>query len=203
MAASAQTVSEWSGKTPEGEGRNLTRMSPAIQSASAFCPERGLFPAVGFALGGGSSITFVGCVANCIVQGCSRNCEIIPGRYRPSDKGRLDLLLHPSISTEALAAINAIAVQLRDGVISPEEAEAKVQEVAPAATGLFAGWTRAEKISATGLLIAALALLKPSAAPSVVVQPPVIERVIERMPDWMSSSALPRVPMPKPRPKDW
>jgi hypothetical protein len=167
----------------------------------AFCPKHGLFPATGLALQNVTGITFAHCQTNCPVPGCDQACEVIPGRYSADDKGRLDLLLDPSISAEALAAIKAIAVQLRDGAISADVAQKEIERLAPQAAALFKGWTRGEKIAMAGAIIAAIALIKPS-SPTVVNVQPVIERVFERSPnEWLSSSSLSKVPLPRPRPK--
>jgi hypothetical protein len=170
----------------------------------AFCSVHGLFPAVGsIGLGAGSSIKILNSVTNCRTPGCNQtSCEILPGEYRASDKGHLDLLLDPSISPEALAAIRELATKLHDGQITPEEAKTEISRIAPQAAGIFKGWTRAEMIAGAGLIVAILALAKPSSAPSVTVQP-IIERTIERPSlDLLSSSALTKVPLPRPRPKN-
>ncbi|XSC46804.1 exodeoxyribonuclease VII small subunit [Bradyrhizobium sp. RDT10] len=172
---------------------------PNKQHPAAFCPRHGLFQAPGFGLGEDSSITFINCQTSCFVPGCIQNCEIIPGKYSAGKKS-LNLLIDPSISKEALAAITEIATRLQAGKISIEEAQKEVESVAPEAKGLFKGWTRSEVIAMAGAIIAAAALLKPSAAPVVHVQP-VIERVVKPVPDWLSSSGLTKVPLPKPRPK--
>jgi hypothetical protein len=168
---------------------------------AAFCPAHGLFPAAAMSFAPGATLGVAHVKTNCTVPGCNEACEIIPGQYRAQDKNRIDLLLDRSISPEALAAINAIAVQLRDGAISTEAAQKEIERVAPQAAGLFKGWTRGEKIAMASAIIAAIALLKPSDHTVVNVQP-VIERVVERPPsDWLSSSSLSKVPLPRPRPK--
>jgi hypothetical protein len=176
-------------------------MSSRQLHPAAFCPVHGLFPVVGMILTPGSINTFVHCATNCSVRGCIATCEIIPGEYRPRDKGRLDLLLDASISAEALAAIREVAAKLRDGAISSAEAQKEIQRIAPQLSGLLKGWTHAEAIAFAGVIVAAIALLKPSPPPTITVQP-VIEKIVERPPDnLLSSSALTRVPLPRPRPK--
>jgi hypothetical protein len=85
----------------------------------AFCPEHGLFPATALALQNVTAITFTHCQTNCPVPECDQACEIIPGQYSADDKGRLDLLLDPSISPEALAALKDIIEKVRDGQLAP------------------------------------------------------------------------------------
>ena len=92
-----------------------------------------------FGLWPGSSVTILNCVTNCPSLGCNHTCEILPGEYRARDKGRLDLLLDPSISPAALEALKKIVEEVRDGKLSPEQAETEARRVAPQIAGVACG----------------------------------------------------------------
>jgi hypothetical protein len=92
-------------------------MTKPVQHPLAFCPVHGVFAATAFALGPGSSSTFVGSKTDC--PRCGGVSEIIPGRYE-AEAERLNVLLdHSSISPEALAAIKELALKLQKGTITP------------------------------------------------------------------------------------
>jgi hypothetical protein len=87
-------------------------MTKPVQHPLAFCPVHGVFAATAFALGPGSSSTFVGSKTDC--PRCGGVSEIIPGRYEAEAER-----YHSSISPEALAAIKELALKLQKGTITP------------------------------------------------------------------------------------
>jgi hypothetical protein len=77
---------------------------------------------------------------------------------------RLELLLHPSISPDALEAISEIASRLKQGEISEEDAIEQAEQIAPGSSKLFnfSEWSDQAKatllagvIAATGAIAAA------------------------------------------------
>jgi hypothetical protein len=177
--------------------------NPFTNHPLAFCPVHGIFPATGFAFSSGAE--FVDCRTDCFVRGCPSSCEVISGKYDATAYG-LNILIDPSISRDALEAIKTIALKMKTGAITPQQASEEVSKIAPQVGGLFQNWTRAEAIALATPLIAALTAIivarsSPSPSTTITIQP-VIERTIERGPDdWRGSSSLSRVPLPKPRPK--
>jgi hypothetical protein len=166
----------------------------------AFCPVHGLFKSSAMALSPGSTFHAVNLGTNCCVRGCTYVCEIIPGLYKGTEHG-LSVLIDQSVSKEALAALRTIAENVRDGKITPRQAEEQAKKIAPTAAGIFSNWTRAEALTVAGPIIAALTAIyiaksTPSPAPSVVIQQ-VIEQKIERKTDLKSSTSLSRAPRPK------
>jgi hypothetical protein len=88
----------------------------------AFCPVHGVFSAPWVAaLAPGTSIRFEDCVTNCLIPKCDKKCEIISGLYE-AKADRLNVLLHPSISVEALTAIRELALKLQSRKITPAQA---------------------------------------------------------------------------------
>ena len=102
----------------------------------AFCTTHGLFEVRGFGMqqSGPGHISLIGCTTRC--PACGKLSEVVPGQYSDIE-GRLNLLLDPSISPEALRAIRSIAERLSRNEITPEEAEAEAEKVAPPLKKLF------------------------------------------------------------------
>ena len=174
----------------------------------AFCPEHGLFPAIGFSLGAEvTNTTFIGCAASC--PKCGHVSEIIPGVYDPTIDG-LNILIDRSISPESLAEIRRIAERLQQGKISVPQAKAEAEKISPKAGKLFdiANWSDQAKATLYAAIIGATAIVVATrmASPpnlTVIVQP-VIERIIEKekpnlKDDLKSSSAFvpPKTPIPR------
>jgi hypothetical protein len=151
------------------------------------------------------------------VRGISTNCpvcqgpsEIIPGKYEVGSD-RLNLLIDPSISPAALAAIKDLAEAVHAGRITPEEAKSAAEKIHPKAGKLFdvANWSDQAKATLYAAIIGAAAVLGAakiaSSSNQTVTISPVIERVIERRKDdLLSSSSLKPIenpPLPRPRPK--
>ena len=179
----------------------------------AFCPEHGLFPAIGFRIDAGATDITVGSTIDCREPGCSRRCEIIPGVYDATLDG-LNLLIDPSISPEALSAIRRITIRLQNGEISAPQAKAEAEKISPNAGKLFdiANWPPQAQATLYAAIICATAIIAAarmasSPDPTIIVQP-VIERVIQeerpRLKDILKSSSAimpPKVPIPRRKPK--
>jgi hypothetical protein len=71
---------------------------PRVFHPIGFCTKHGAFAVTGIHMGGGVQ-TFIHCTTNCPT--CGSQSEIIPGRYE-TNTGRLNLLIDPSISPQAL-----------------------------------------------------------------------------------------------------
>jgi hypothetical protein len=175
----------------------------------AFCIEHGFFPASAVAFGGEAPpITIKGISTNCPI--CQGPSEIIPGKYEVVSD-RLNLLLDPSISPTALAAVKDLAEAVSAGRISAEEAKRAAEKIHPKAGRLFdvANWSDQAKATLYAAIIGAAAVLgaaKIASSPNQTVTiNPVIERVIERRKDdLLSSSSMKPIenpPLPRPQPK--
>jgi len=182
----------------------LVKLMNEIKHPLAFCIDHGFFHAQMIGLSG-SRVGFRNIQVGCHVRGCGRACEFIPGEYDTTTE-KLNVLIDPSISPEALAALKDIIEKVLDGKLAPELAEAAVRKIAPKAVGLFKNWTRAEVIALAAPLLAAITAIviaktTPPATTIVNVQP-VIEIVVERSRHgWLSSSSLSKTPLPRPKPK--
>ena len=179
--------------------------------APAFCPVHGLFDSRAISWPANSNVTvnIKGSVINCPV--CDRMCEIVPGEYK-TDDNRLNILIDQSISLEALAALKNLAIQVRDGKKSPEEAAAEAQTIAPKAARLFdfANWSDDAKAKVVVAIIGAITAIavarmsEPSQTVVNVTVNPVIESIIEtekRKLKRTTSSQTGRPVLPRPKPK--
>jgi hypothetical protein len=176
---------------------------------AAFCAVHGIFPATLIPIESGGSAEFNNCVHSCPVCGC--DSEIIPGRYE-AGSDRLNVLIDPSISPSALAAIRNLAEAVRTGQLSSEDAFREAAKIHPRAATLFdvANWSDQAKATLYAAILGAVAVItaaRIASAPSqtVIVNPTVVERVVERAKgDLLASSFLQasgKVPLPRPRPK--
>lgn len=152
---------------------------PQVHHPIAFCPDHGFFAATAFAMAN-STCSFTGCRTDCPT--CGKMSEVLSGAYQA--RGQFfNLLLDPSISKEALAALRQIAEDAQANRITPEEAKRRATEVAPKAGRLFdiADWDGNAKANLYGSIIAAIGAV---ATAYVVAGGPkestTIERVIER-----------------------
>ena len=153
----------------------------ALGHPLAFCLKHGVFPDRSFMFGSGTVATFVGkCQTSCPI--CFEPCELLPGTYEVEDD-RLDLLLDPTISPEALNALIAIALRLKRREITPPKAKELAEKISPRLGGLFdvANWSDTARSHLYAGIIGAAAILAAARmnTPTIVVQP-VVERVIER-----------------------
>jgi hypothetical protein len=104
-------------------------MDEAMLHPLAFCPVHGLFPATAFAFAGEmQEVRFNNVSVNC--PQCGRMAEVIPGRY-DSVLGRLSVIVDPSVSQDALAALRGIAERLQREEITPNEAAAEAEKIDP------------------------------------------------------------------------
>lgn len=132
-------------------------MPQSPQWPPAFCPVHGLFPATNTILvEGNARYELTGMVTNCRHPGCNQTAEIIPGKYSALP-GRLNILVDPTISTEALAAIKDIAERLKREEISPEEAHAQAKRFGDKVGKLFSP-TLLRSSGAVGFLTAVIAI---------------------------------------------
>jgi hypothetical protein len=182
-------------------------MAKQIHHPFAFCPVHGVFSAPWVAaLAPGTSIRFEDCVTNCPIPNCDKKYEIISGLYE-TKADRLNVLLHPSISVEALTAIRELALKLQSGKITPAQASRATKKIHPAAARLFdiRHWPAEARatllagvVYAAGTIIAA----KINSPPTQIVNvQPVIERVVTKD-DLLTTSSVsrPKIPLPRPRP---
>ncbi|KZL25675.1 exodeoxyribonuclease VII small subunit [Pseudovibrio sp. Ad37] len=105
---------------------------------SAFCPTHGLIsiPSLfSIAAGSGSSIAFKNLGTNCPI--CGATSEILNGVYTKTLQGRVNCLLQPGISIEAMRAIEALARRLQSGNVTLEEARNEVSKSGPEVKSLF------------------------------------------------------------------
>lgn len=160
----------------------------------AFCKTHGVFPTDDFpTLGGGTSINIPG-PSSVPCRRCDAISEIIPGRYEATAAGKLNILIDPSISPEALAAIKDIAERALAGTIRPEEAKKEAEAVHPRAGTLFdpTSWTQPQAIVYAAIIAAVGAVLaagitavgnyasKPAQAVTQAA-PIAVERAIEKI----------------------
>lgn len=142
-------------------------------SPIALCPVHGIFEATGFASFGefNRNISYVGCTTSC--PKCGRRSEVIPGTYNPAADG-MNILLDPSISAEALAAIKIIAQRAVAGTITPAAARAEIEKIEPRAASVFdfKSYSIGDKLAAFALLISlvdAAANLRAADPPTTII----------------------------------
>lgn len=146
-----------------------------IHHPPAFCTQHGLFPATQFGLEDVVEGTLVGCKVSC--PKCGRLSEIIPGRYDAIGR-QLSILIDPSISQEALAAIRELVGKVERKELTPEQAAAEAKKISPTLAGLFdpATWSpevKAAIIGVVGLLLAQSS----SCSVNINYSPTTIERI--------------------------
>lgn len=169
----------------------------------AFCHVHGFFPATVIEITD-SNLAFLNVKVNC--PQCGAMCEILPGRYE-SVAGRLNLLLDESVSPKALAHLKGIVERLQRNEITPAQAKAEAETVAPKAGKLFdiADWSDTAKATLYAAIIGGISLVaaaKMSSSGAAPAPQVVIERVIERRTETLrDSTSLPYIPVPTPRPK--
>jgi hypothetical protein len=161
----------------------------------AFCSIHGVFPATAVGFAPGATLTMINCSTNCPV--CGTSSEILPGQYR-SESDRLNVLLDPSISSAALAAIRKLALAVKEGRIDASEAKKEAEKIHPAAGKLFdvANWSDQAKATLFAAIIGATAVIGAARITSTANQPTkppyiVVEQVIElKKNDFLSTSSL-------------
>src|SRR5262245_53187045 len=125
-----------------------------VQHPIAFCNIHGVFPATALTLGNGAGITVVNCRINCPV--CGASSEIIPGHYQ-ARADQLNLLIDPSVSPSAVAALRSLAMAASTGKITAEQARAEAEKIHPKAGKLFdvQNWSDQAKATLYAAIIAA------------------------------------------------
>lgn len=183
-------------------------MANQVVHPPAYCPRDGIVPGVGISLAGAfQNVNIVGNTITCPV--CGGPAQVISGCY-DTVGDRLQILIDPSISADALAAIRKLAEQVRDAAITPEAAQAEAERIAPGTGRLFdiRSWSDQAQATLLAAIIGATALIgaaKISQAPSQTVNvQPVIERLVEtHSSQLLNSTSLvplpPRKPPLKPR----
>lgn len=173
-----------------------------VQYPIAFCPVHGVFPAKGsIAMAHGASVTIAGVVINC--PRCGRESEFIPGRYEAT-ADHLNVLIDPSISVEALKALQALAAAVQTGKMTPAQAKKSAAQIHQRAARLFdvANWSNEAKATLyAGVIVAAATLLAARMAqPQTIVNvQPVVERAVQRS-ELMTTTAHTQPPLPHLRP---
>jgi hypothetical protein len=147
----------------------------ATQNPTAFCSAHGFFKATAFALAPGAKLTIRGVATNCPV--CDGASEIIPGIYE-AHADRINLLVDPSISHEALAALKKVAEDARANKITLDQAKQRAEQIAPGTGRLFdiANWGDQAKATLYASIIGAIAVIAAARMTSNPSQTVIIER---------------------------
>jgi hypothetical protein len=103
----------------------------AMHHPPAFCPKHGIFPAIDYGIAPGTIENLyvgnkVGC-PKCRSEGRTNLVEVISGVYS-ADSERLNIILHESVSPEALRLLREIAKRVERGEIKPAEAKKEATE---------------------------------------------------------------------------
>jgi hypothetical protein len=163
----------------------------------AFCPYHGVFQARSIRSGSDTKrAALLGLTSAC--PRCRTASEIIPGDYSVYGE-RLNVLLDPTISLDALMALNTIVLRLQTGELTAELAEGEARAAAESFGGLlnFRTWppgTRAMVIAA--LVTAVGSIIAARSAPRDVIHP--VTEPVSAVPKKRSQK---RAPSPKPRSK--
>ncbi|WP_156150837.1 hypothetical protein [Hyphomicrobium sp. 99] len=164
------------------------------QHPAALCKTHGIFPATAFSFAPGVNITLLGLSTTCPI--CGSISEILPGAYS-AFKDRIDVLLDPSVSAEALVALRFILEAARDNKISQPEAKRQAEKIVPGSGRLFdiGNWGDQAKATLYASVIGAIALvtaakLSASSSSTTVIQP-VIERIIPMPQEYKPLPGLP------------
>jgi hypothetical protein len=155
-----------------------------LQHPLAFCRRDGFFPSMAFALAEGASVTIQGINTTC--PKCGGASEILPGAYEAFGD-RLQLLLDPSISHEALLALRPVVELLQRSAISLDEAKRRAEAVVPNGGRLFdiGSWSDQAKATFYAAIIGAIAVVVAAKLASATTQiniasEPAVERVVPR-----------------------
>jgi hypothetical protein len=140
---------------------------------------------------------------------CGHPSQIIPGTYDATQDG-LNVLIDPSISPDALAAIKHLALRLKNAEITPEQAKKEAEKISPKLGKLFdiSGWSDQAKATLYAAVIAAataVSVAKMTSTPkeTTIINQIFIEQSVSRKNKLSSSTTIPNksIPFPKPRPK--
>lgn len=103
-------------------------MSVRYNHILAYCPIDGLFEVPGLQLSPLAKGNYFSGSTNC--PACGRDSEFVPGVYDSLPNG-IRVLLDPSISRDALAALQEIAQRLQRNEVSPENAVEQASAIDP------------------------------------------------------------------------
>jgi hypothetical protein len=151
-----------------------------MQHPLAYCRQHGFFPASAFAFAVGAKVNISGCSTSC--PKCGTPSEIVPGAYDASLQ-TINVLVDPSISNDALAALRKLINRVETGEITPAQATVEAKKISPKLGGMFDPSTWSPEVKAAA--IAAIAYLLGQAsgcgdAPVVKIYPPAIEEPAHR-----------------------
>lgn len=147
-----------------------------MQHPIAYCTQHGFFAATAFAFAAGARLTIRGCSTSCPI--CGTPSEIVPGAYS-AELDSMNLLVDPSISKDALAALSKLLNRVEAGEISPAEAAVEAKKISSKLGGLFDPSTWSPEVKAGAIAAVAYLLGQASGcdgAPVVNVYPPQVER---------------------------
>ena len=169
----------------------------------AFCPRHGLFEAKGIRFGPNAKrAALLGLTYSCPL--CRTASEVIPGEYSMYGD-RLDVLVDPTISVDALVALRNIVLRLQRRELTAEEAEREASKAAQNFGGLlnFRTWPPEARAIVIAALIAAIgSIIAARSTPPDVISVnirPVTERISEAPKE--PSRKRTRVSKPRPKPR--
>lgn len=175
-----------------------------LYSTVGCCPEHGIFPA-GIEFPAGLKLQIKNLGAIC--PKCGVTAEMIPGDYDVIND-RLNIVVDASISRATLEALGLIAERLRREEITLEEAEDYATKLSPKLRGLFSGLSTDNKIQiAMGVLTVVGSLLGAKLAGGDTIvnnYPPAITETVGSIPSPAAPvwGFLPKEgPIPKPNPR--
>jgi len=153
-----------------------------LQHPLAFCRRDGFFPSTALSFEEGVRVTLLGISASS--PKCGEAAEILPGAYEALSD-RLQLLLDPSISKEALLALRPVVELLQRSEISLDEAKRRADAVVPNGGKLFdiGNWSDQAKATLYAAIIGAIAVVAAAKVAGTAVNvniatEPTIERVL-------------------------
>lgn len=154
-----------------------------VQHPPAFCKAHGIFPATAFELAPGASIAIINCLTSCPI--CHGPAEILPGTHS-AFRDRISVILDPSVSLQALAALESLAKAVSENRISAVEAQRQAEDISSGTGRLFdfSNWDPQAKATLVGAIATAIALVVAAklSSPTIINQP-VIERAVPRLPN--------------------
>lgn len=173
-----------------------------ISHPIAFCKTHGFFPATAIALAPGSKLNIQGCIQTC--PQCGAPGEILSGVYQ-AGSDRLNVLLDPSISLQALGALRKLVERAQAGDITHDEAKKEAEKINPKVGRLFdvANWSDQARATLYAAIIGAVAYIAAAKITSSPTQTTVVNptTVIEHFDPKPPKSPHVIRQRPTPRPK--